>query len=141
MFKRLAVAAALVAVVGTSAPAHAAGRVAPRLTFHGFVLGGTGPEGEQEYELVLEAFDPDGVIWEVQVYWGDQSITFAHTYCVQGTEPGTRAPMRIPHTYPEPGTYRARVQVTSYSTCPWLGGEPAEQHSRWYTKRLTLPAS
>src|SRR5688572_14340621 len=48
-----------------------------------------------EWVLWMKARDPDGIISEVEVRWADEAIAFAHTYCVQGTEPGTVATMGI----------------------------------------------
>lgn len=127
-------------VVGTTlmaGPALAA-KPSPRPTIeiHGLTGPHVGPEGEREWWLQLTAHDPDGVIWEVEVRWGDRSVSWATTFCVQGSTPGTPAPMTIPHSYAAPGRYVVRVHAQSYSQCPFEG--PAtEQVSRPYAARVT----
>lgn len=67
--------------------------------------------------LRVIAHDPDGVIWDVAVWWGDRSFAVASTFCVEGKSPGEPVRVLLGHEYPGPGTYTVRVQVTSYSTC------------------------
>jgi hypothetical protein len=134
-------AAALLTVVSAtslaSAPAHAA-RLSPGPTveIHGLTGPHVGPEGEREWWLRLTAHDPDGIIWEIEVTWGDRSVSWATTFCVQGSTPGMPAPMTIPHSYPAPGRYVARVHAQSYDQCPFEG-PASDQVSRTYTARLT----
>ncbi len=59
------------------------------------------------------AHDPDGVIWDVAVWWGDRSFSLATTYCVEGTNPGEPVRVLLGHEYQKRGTYGVRVQVTS----------------------------
>lgn len=97
----------------------------------------TGPDGEPEWMLTIDAVDPDGAIWEVMTRWSDGEISFANTFCLQGTELGTPAHLLIPHSFTGPGRYRVQVQVTSVSTCAF-DPDRTEQTSRPYTKILTV---
>ena len=117
-------------VVGLTSPAHAA-RPSPRPAVAVGELSGPteGPEGGQEWWLPVDARDPDGVIWEVEVRWSDGEVALATTSCLQGAEPGTPAHVLIPHQFAAPGRYIARVQVTSLQGCPLYGPPGIEQRS------------
>src|SRR5688572_6841374 len=74
----------------------------PRLRLTDWPPNGAGAQPWVEQgEVVswMEGGDPDGIISEVEVRWADEAIAFAHTYCVQGTEPGTVATMGIGHAF------------------------------------------
>lgn len=63
-------------------PASAERRRDPRPTVEIVSVTGPqeGPEGESEYIFHIDAHDPNGVITEVIVEFGDNSTVFAHTY-------------------------------------------------------------
>lgn len=132
------VLAGLSGLMATASPASAA-TPGPRPTLVIGELSGptTGPDGERQWTLAIDAVDRDGAIWEVVTKWSDGEISFANTFCLQGPDPGTPAHLLIPHTFAAPGRYRVQVQATSVSTCAF---EPdrTEQHSRRYTKILTV---
>ena len=67
--------------------------------------------------LRVIAHDPDGVISDVAVWWGDHSFSLATTYCVEGQNTGEPVRVLMGHEYTKPGTYTVRVQVTSYPSC------------------------
>lgn len=131
--------AVIAITAATSAPAQAA-RPGPRpqLTIGGLSGPHEGPEGEAEWWLGVDAVDPDGVIWEVRVRWDDRTITWATTFCVQGSTAGTPAHLEIPHAYPGPGRYRVQVEATSIPAC-FGGGDGTEQSSHPVTKMVTVP--
>jgi hypothetical protein len=79
-----------------------------------------GPEGESEFIFHIDAHDPNGVITEVIVEFGDNSIVFAHTYCVI-FGPGEVAHMQIGHAYEAPGTYTVQAWAISVSNCSGRG--------------------
>lgn len=81
--------------------------------------------------LLVEAVDPHGVITELQVMFGN-SIVFAHTYCVQGDEPGTPVRMRLDTVYEEPGEYTVVVRALSKPSCRARGGYR-------YSQEIELP--
>ena len=95
-----------------------------------------GPEGEPEWILSVDALDPDGVIWELAVRWGDGTMSWASTFCVQGGDPGTPAHLEIPTTYQASGHYRIQVEATSVPGC--FVGPGGEQTSRPVTKMFTV---
>ena len=106
------------------------------------IVGLTGPSsefGEPEWWLEVVATDPDGSIWEVEVRFGDNSVTWASTFCLQGTEPGQPARLLIPHSYAEPGSYVVRARAESISQC-YGGADVTWQTSAWVVKRLTAAA-
>ena len=94
---------------------------------------------EDEWVLWMKAKDPDGVITEVEVRWADEAISFAHTYCVQGSKPGTVSKLGIGHAFSEPGVYKVRVRAMSQPTC----GSPPDDHqvSRWNVVWVVVPES
>lgn len=131
----------LAAVLGAvAAPASAAPPgPRPQVAVGGLSGPHEGPEGGAEWNLSVDAVDPDGVIWEVVVRWDDRSITWATTFCLQGGEPGTPAHLEIPHTFPGPGRYLVQVEATSVPAC-FGGGDGTEQSSRPVTKMVAVPA-
>ena len=84
-----------------------------------------GPEGEMEHIFSIEAHDPDGIITEVVVQFGDNSIAFAHTFCVI-FGPGEVAHMEIGHAYQESGTYTVRAWAESVPECSEFGFQHAQ---------------
>jgi hypothetical protein len=80
--------------------------------------------------LIVKAHDPDSSITEVQVWFdenGDRApFVMAHTHCVQGKEPGTRARLKIGVAYTEPGRYTVAAVAFSHKTC--LAHEPGDGH-------------
>jgi hypothetical protein len=130
-------AAATAALVGLSVPAHAAGRPqSPQLTINGFSgpTPGYDPEAPWDWTLDVTAQDPDGVVVEVEVRWGDGSVSWAHTYCFLAPDPGVPHDMLIPHSYAAPGTYTVRARAVTLPTCDadWDDHEA----SRWVTTRV-----
>ncbi len=79
-------------------------------------------EGQWEHVFDIDAHDPDGVITEVTVQFGDRSVAFAHTYCVI-FGPGEVAHMRIGHVYSASGNYIVRAWATSVPECSEWGFE------------------
>ena len=137
----LLVSALVVGAVPT-AVASAAGSPRPKLRFTDWrpteAAGQPGVD-ENEWVLWMRAKDPDGVIKEVEVRWADEAISFAHTYCVQGSEPGTVAKLGIGHAFSEPGVYKVRVRALSQPSCD----SPPEDHqvSRWNLVWVVVPES
>ena len=133
----LATIAVMAVPLSTAAPAAAAppGPV-PRVVIGDLTGPTAGPEGEREWTLAVDAVDPDGSIWEVVTRWDDGEVSFASTFCLQGTDPGTPAHLLIPHTFATLGRHRVQVRATSVSTCAF---DPSrtEQSSRPYTKIVT----
>lgn len=122
-------------VMAWAAPA-SAGRPSPRPTA---TLIGTGTitvgESEESY-IEVNARDVDGIITEIEIRWGDGSISFAHSYpCLipPTPEPGDTHRFLVSNPYEEPGRYTVRFVVYSISDC---GFDPLEQHSRPYVTRL-----
>ena len=78
-------------------------------------------EGEVEsgetQRFIIDAVDPRGAITEVIVDWGDNSISFAHTFCLQGEERGTPAHLILDHYYEQPGEYTVTVYAVSKPRC------------------------
>jgi hypothetical protein len=132
----------LPAVVGlalsAAAPAQAASpRPRPQVEVGGLTGPAAGAEGSPEWTLSVDAIDPDGVIWEVAVRWGDGSMSWATTLCLQGGDPGTPAHLLIPHSYASSGRYRVQVEATSHQSCSF-GDTGAEQTSHPVTKMFTV---
>jgi hypothetical protein len=95
-----------------------------------------GPEGELEHVFSIDAYDPNGIITEVIVQFGDNSIAFAHTYCVI-FGPGEVAHMQIGHAYQESGTYTVRAWAISVPECSEFGFEHS-QESRPDVERFAI---
>lgn len=129
--------AASLALVTWVAPASAA--PSPRPTADLVSTGTLTTEQGEEAYIEVNAQDVDGIITEIEIYWGDGSITFAHSYpCLIPPTPEAGDPHRflVSNPYEEAGTYTVRYVVHSISGCD---GEPSAQHSRPYTLRLTAP--
>lgn len=121
-----------------ASPAFAA-RPSPRPTA---ILVGTGTitVGDTvETYIEVEASDVDGIITEIDVFWGDGSISFAHAYpCLIPPVPAPGDPHRfiVSNPYAEPGGYTVRYVVHSSADCTGTG---SGQHSRPYVTRVTAP--
>lgn len=72
--------------------------------------------------LEIRAVDPDGIVSQLNVLWGDGSFTHADLICLG---PGEVATVRLTHRYSDPGRVVVRIQAFSSSRC--FG--PAEQKS------------
>ena len=135
MRRLVAITAAICALAVWAAPVSAAGNPRPsaRLVGTGTV---TTEQGEETFIEVV-ARDPNGIITEIEIRWGDGSITYAHSYpCFLPSvpEPGDAHRYVVSNPYEQPGRYRVQYVVHSISGCD----EPiVEQHSRPYTVRLT----
>ncbi len=106
-------------LLGAASVPHPAGATAtgPRPEIVAVVFVHPPIHARTEENLRVRAVDVDGVLAEVQVEWGDQSLTEASTYCVQGDEIGAPAKLLIPHRYLKAGSYRVRVRAVSLPTC------------------------
>lgn len=71
--------------------------------------------GETEW-LTVVAHDPDSSISEVDVRWGNGQISFSHTGCLQGKQPGEPATLRIPIKY-KPGEFVVEAVAYSQKRC------------------------
>jgi hypothetical protein len=68
--------------------------------------------------LIVRAHDPDSSIIEVQVRFGEGApFVFAHTGCVQGSEPGRRTRLEIGVSYPGAETYTVKAVAYSHLRC------------------------
>jgi hypothetical protein len=85
-----------------------------------------GPEGELEHVFDIDAYDPNGIITEVIVKFGDNSISFAHTYCVI-FGPGEVAHMKIGHAYRQSGKYTVQAWALSVPECSEYGFEHSQE--------------
>lgn len=127
----VSLAAWMLVTLGTSASAARKPRKAPNPLPTVEILGvepGTepGPEGELEQIFSIDAYDPNGIITEVIVEFGDGSVSFAHTYCVI-FGPGEVAHMKIGHSYQASGTYTVRAWATSVPECSEFGFENPQE--------------
>jgi hypothetical protein len=90
---------------------------------------------EDEF-LIVKAHDPDSSITEVQVWFdeegGNAPFVMAHTYCVQGTEPGTPARLKIGVSYAEPGEYVVAAVAYSHHEC--RGHEKGDGHPQLHSR-------
>jgi len=101
--------------------------------------------GEQgtcaEEVLVVEAVDPDSSITEVEIWFdenGDRApLVWAHTYCVQGTEPGIPARLEVGASFSEPGKYVVAAVAHSHQGC--LGHEEGDAHEALHSEVSRLP--
>lgn len=117
---------AFVVWLAPTAAGSAPGGARPRVTIASFE-----PESgtnRPESVVTLDAVDADGVIMEVRVLWGDRTVSFADTFCLQGTDPGTPAHLIIGHTYGKTGHFRIQVEASSVQQCPWVAPPGIEQH-------------
>jgi hypothetical protein len=91
-------------------------------------------------QLIVEAFDPNSAISEVQVTLGEgQAIIVASTGCVQGKQPGTLAHLEIPATYLDSGTFTVQVQAFSQPRCIFSTPEQASAVVELVTEVLPAP--
>ena len=101
------------------------------------------PETCEEETLIVRAHDPDSSITEVQVYFDEEGerapIVFAHTYCVQGKQPGEHARLEIPVTYTEPGEYVVAAVAYSHKRC--LPHERGDGHALRHSRVKRLPTT
>lgn len=90
--------------------------------------------------LIIKAHDPDSSITEVQVWFdenGDRApIIFAHTYCVQGREPGQTARLELGVAYSEPGSYVVAAVAYSHRRC--TGHENGDSHPSLHSRIFRL---
>ena len=121
----------------TSASAATAANPKPTAAITRF-YGPVGAPGSEEWRVVVDAGDPNGVIWEVDVLWGDGAISYATTECVQGHTPGAPAHLVIPHNYTHSGVYRLQAVAISYQRCPLDGPPGREQHSTPAERTVTV---
>ncbi len=131
MGRTLVVVVALVAgVVASPAPVGAdPGHERPRITVMRWedppVTTSSGECDENgicdEEILIVKAHDPDSSITEVQVWFDEDGervpFVYAHTFCVQGREPGTPARLEIGVSYMEPGDYTVAAVAYSHRGC------------------------
>ncbi len=86
--------------------------------------------------LIVKAHDPDSSITEIQVWFdedGDRApFVYAHTFCVQGREPGTPARLEIGVSYTEPGEYTVAAVAYSHRRC--RGHERGDGHPLMHSK-------
>ena len=123
MRRMISLVLATAAVVAlTAAPAAAARNPKPSVQ----ILGVSYDPTWNEHVFDIEAYDPNGIITEVTVQFGDRSIAFAHTYCVI-FGPGEVAQMRIGHQYAASGNYIVRAWATSVPECSEWGFEHHQQ--------------
>ncbi len=129
-------AVSLLTLITIAAPVPAAEPRIPRVDILGLDGTATGPEGELEHIIAIDARDPDGYITEVQVEFSDGGIVFAHTYCILFGK-GETAHMRIGHAFPGPGTYEVHARALSVREC----GARGYQRSLWDIAEVTIPAA
>lgn len=93
--------------------------------------------------LIIEAQDRDSSITEVEVWFDENGsrapFVWAHTYCVQGTEPGTLAHLEIGATFTEPGDYVVAAVAHSHREC--LGHEDGDEHAAEHSDITRLPTT
>ena len=138
MRRFVACTAAILTVMAWVAPVSAAPR-SPRPTATLLSTGTMTTEWGEEAYIEVNARDVDGIITEIEVYWGDGSITFAHSYpCLvpPTPDPGDAHRFLVSNQYQESGRYTVRYVVHSMTSCD---ADSAQQHSRPYTVRLTAP--
>ncbi|MDQ3957387.1 MAG: hypothetical protein M3273_03600 [Actinomycetota bacterium] len=148
---RRAVLGVIVLLAGSIASAPAEGHPGherPKITVMRWkdppVTIGSGECDEQgvcdEEIIVIKAHDPDSSITEVQVWFDEDGegapFVYAHTFCVQGKEPGTPARLEIGAAFEESGDYTVAAVAYSHKGCKAheKGDGHAFLHSR--VKRL-----
>lgn len=150
---RIFVLTALLAVVLGSVPAAVAdpGHERPRITVMRWedppVTTSSGECDEQgtcdEETLIIKAHDPDSSITEVQVWFDENGerapFVFAHTYCVQGNEPGQPARLELGASYTEPGEYVVAAVAYSHKRC--MGHERGDGHPALHSRVKRLPTT
>ena len=86
--------------------------------------------------LIVKAHDPDSSITEVQVWFDENGnrapFEMAHTYCVQGTAPGTPARLELGASFTEPGDYTVAAVAYSHKRC--LGHERGDGHPALHSR-------
>lgn len=137
--RRITAAVITAAVAVSSLASAASAGPSPRPTATLLSSGTLTTEGGDEAYLEVEAVDVDGVISEIEVLWGDGSISFAHSYgCFMepAPQPGDTHRFVVTNPYAEPGRYQVRYVVHSISGCT---DAAVEQHSRVYVTSLVVP--
>jgi hypothetical protein len=129
-------AASAISLISSAVPTSASESRRPSVEILGLDGTATGPEGEVEHIIAIDARDLDGIITEVQVEFSNGTIVFAHTYCVLFGK-GETAHMRIGNSFPGPGTYEVHARALSVREC----GARGSQHSRWDVEQVTIPAA
>jgi hypothetical protein len=131
-------------LIGIESVSAAPGHERPRVTVMRWkdppVATSTGECDEQgvcdEEILIVKAHDPDSSITEVQVWFdenGDRApFVYAHTYCVQGKNPGTPARLEIGAMFTEPGSYTVAAVAYSHRRC--LAHKRGDRHPYRHSK-------
>ena len=94
-------------------PADAARNPRPRVAIASVEPIQPGPEGTTEYRIRLEAADPDGIISELFLDFGDGVVLSMLLIC---TEPGETIVQEVTWSY-APGKYKLRAWGFSTSGC------------------------
>jgi hypothetical protein len=131
-----ATAVAIYLVIG-AAPASATASPLPQARLVGTGLIRVGQSVESY--IKVKARDVDGIITEIDVLWGDNSVSFASSYpcLIKPTpKPGTPHRFLVSHRYDKPGRYTVKYVVYSISDC---SPSAFEQHSTEYTAQLIAP--
>lgn len=129
--KRAFLVLAVVLLALQAAPAHAGERnVRPRIEIAGVELVQPGPDGTTEYRISLEAVDPDGIISEVALDFGDGVVVWLLLIC---TERGETVVQDVTWSY-APGKYKLRAWGYSTTGC----FEGAIQESRRDSKMIKV---
>lgn len=96
-----------------------------------------------EETLIIKAHDPDSSITEIQVWFDENGerapFVFAHTFCVQGKEPGQTARLEIGASYTEPGEYVVAAVAFSHKRC--MGHERGDGHPALHSRIKRLPTT
>ncbi len=112
--KAVVVSLVVAALLVPASPAQAKPRNAkPRIQITEVAPVGPGPEGTTEYRIVVEAVDPDGIVSEVALEFGDGAIVWLLLAC---GAPGETAVQELNWSYP-PGKYKLRSWAYSTSDC------------------------
>jgi hypothetical protein len=94
-----------------------------------------------EETLIIRAHDPDSSITEVQVWFDENGerapFVMAHTFCVQGKEPGKPARLEIGASFTEPGDYVVAAVAFSHKRC--AGHEAGDRHPDLHSRITRLP--
>ena len=96
-----------------------------------------------EETLIIKAHDPDSSITEIQVWFDENGerapFVFAHTFCVQGKEPGQTARLELGASYTEPGEYVVAAVAFSHKRC--MGHERGDGHPALHSRIKRLPTT
>lgn len=126
----------MLAVIGPHAEAHP-GHERPKITTFRWVDPPLKTGGEET--LKITAHDPDSSISEIQVGWQDTNheggVIFAHSYCLQGTQPGKPHTMLLPIVFDQAGAYDVQARAISEKRCE--GGNETRT-SPWVRKSVTV---